>query len=654
MLAETTYRAGKRYRDDHHHPLVFDVLAAGNVGRPSFDRGWFSDFEEWIQGCKELVKSKVVRKLLDVASVREYEEDSTIVNFKTRRKSSCKKEYHEFKQRSRSTSDSSFIQESKEGTLDRCIKRTANMDLSTMVLANENSEWLAKEIRGVRKKLKQINNLLESETKNITLSSEQKAKIARRPTLETELSIYETAVEQVTKRIKELSIDQAPSTGDKDSEESAQWLEKSVGMKDSEPPYSKKDEDSSDSNPEKNDDKSFFCDVCGVKCSDKSSFILHQNGRKHRNKVAQLAELEKEKTAASIREKQQIEWMKSAPVFTSPPKKSPKSAWGTPSAQPNYKLPPPPHPVVAQVSLSPAQSMRKGTRTPTQKSISTAEKKKPFTKSPVGSPLLAKSLSPVASNFTAILPEQQNAKKALHGGMKESPPSLSRNSVSNANAIRTVPSSLYPATVGSLTPGPSQKSEGRSPSISLADFLTPQKKKPSSSPAVAPWMKSPSSKIDVTTSPTAKSIAQIQAEEETLRSKQDKSYGKGGGSWYVERRERAESVLEIQRSAQEDLEHRLMVEEQLKIEAQIQAENERRKKLEQEKTNKNRGAPKRKKKPQNGKKSNPSNARTPETAPNSGKNNRNNGKKKQSNKISKKPAGKSPRQLQKPSEKEMS
>ena len=144
VLAETTYRAGKRYRDDHHHPLVFDVLAAGNVGRPSFDRGWFSDFEEWIQGCKELVKSKVVRKLLDVASVREYEEDSTIVSFKARRKSSCQKEYHEFKQRSRSTSDSSFIQESKEGTLDRCIKRTANMDLSTIERANENSERLAK------------------------------------------------------------------------------------------------------------------------------------------------------------------------------------------------------------------------------------------------------------------------------------------------------------------------------------------------------------------------------------------------------------------------------------------------------------------------------------------------------------------------------
>ena len=108
MLAETTYRAGKRYRDDHHHPLVFDVLAAGNVGRPSFDRSWFSDFEEWIQGCKELVQSKVVRKLLEVASVREYEEDSAIINFKSRRKSSCQKEYHEFKQRARSTSESSF------------------------------------------------------------------------------------------------------------------------------------------------------------------------------------------------------------------------------------------------------------------------------------------------------------------------------------------------------------------------------------------------------------------------------------------------------------------------------------------------------------------------------------------------------------------
>lgn len=97
--------------------------------------------------------------------------------------------------------------------------------------------------------------------------------------------------------------------------------------------------------------------------------------------------------------------------------------------------------------------------------------------------------------------------------------------------------------------------------------------------------------------PNAKSIAQIQVEEENLRLKQDKSYGKGGGSWYVERRERAESVLEIQKIAQEDFEHRLLVEEQLKIEAQIREENERRQNLEKEERKPRKGrAPKRRNK----------------------------------------------------------
>mmetsp|Transcript_26222 Transcript_26222/g.30211 ORF Transcript_26222/g.30211 Transcript_26222/m.30211 type:complete len:186 (+) Transcript_26222:3924-4481(+) len=81
----------------------------------------------------------------------------------------------------------------------------------------------------------------------------------------------------------------------------------------------------------------------------------------------------------------------------------------------------------------------------------------------------------------------------------------------------------------------------------------------------------------------SKSISQIQAEEADLKGKQDKSYGKGGGSWYVERRKRAESVLEIQKNTKENSEYRLLVEEQMKIEAQIREENKRKHKTKQAK-----------------------------------------------------------------------
>lgn len=673
MLAETTYRAGKRYRDDHHHPLIFDVLAAGNVGRPTFDRNWFSGFEEWIQGCKELVESKIVRRLLDVAAVREYEEDSNGLNFKARGNSSCQKEYNEFKQRTRSTSGSSLIPDAKEGHLDRCIKRTANMDLSTIDLVNANAAWLSKEIRGVRKKLKQISNLIDAESQKVVLSSEQKAKVARRPILDTEMSIYESAVEEVTKRMKELNIEnqanqkQSSSATVDTCREEIKAQNKKIGTKNNELSLvddAKKVEDPSDSIPDQKEDKLYFCDICGVKCSDKSNFILHQNGRKHRNREAQLAEEEKEKTAALIRQQQQIELMKSAPIFTPPSKKTVKNVWGAASSQPNYKLPPPPHPVLAQVALTPSQRSLKGaTPAPpkikpsspssnfktTSKDTGRAKKMNPHQTVNTNSLSSLQNYSPAASNFKTLLREQDSAKKMMYGGIKESPNPIVWDS--SPSSTRCVPLSAYSDPELCFTPDKVHNRDERSSSISLADFLTPSKKKPATSPATAPWMKDLSSKPESSPTPNAKSIAQIQAEEENLKSKQDKSYGKGGGSWYVERRERAESVAEIQKFAQEDLEHRLLVEEQLKIEAQIREENDRR--LEKEKSGKDKGGPKRrKKKTKNSIRCNQNNGtKTEAKASNATKSNRSNSKNKSSNNVSKKLATKSPRQPRKAAEK---
>eukprot|EP00536_Pseudo-nitzschia_multiseries_P007066 jgi/Psemu1/165220/gw1.158.58.1 len=535
MLAETTCTYGdeNKYRDGNHHPFIFDVISAGNVGRPIFDRNWFSDSEEWMERCKNLTELPVVRRILEIAAVREYEEDSIGLSIKSRRRSSCQKDYSEFRERSGSVSESTCAATTKEGNLDRCIKKTATMNLSTLELAHENSQWLSKEIRGVRKKLKQISNLLDAETQQVILSPEQKAKVARRPILETELNIYESAVGEVEKRIKEL--------GD----------EKKASAK--QQPLAKVQSDS-------NDNKPFFCDVCGVKCPDEANYILHQNGRKHRNRVAQAAEEEKEKTAASIRQQQQIELMKSAtaPIFTPSPKKNVKNAWGSPSPQPDYKLPPPPHPVLTQVVL-----------TPQHKQIRSASLE----------PSTIASTSPALSSKKMMKEEASTKKKipkALPGETKQPPKPVVWNS--SPSSTRCVPLSMYAAAPDvAFSSGETKKTQDRSKSVSLADFLTPSReKKTSSSPTVAPWVNNnsnndPSKKV-LKTPPNTKSIAQIQAEEETLKSKQDKSYGKGGGSWYVERRERAESVLEIQKTAQEDLEHRILVEEQLRIEAQIKEE----------------------------------------------------------------------------------
>jgi hypothetical protein len=68
---------------------------------------------------------------------------------------------------------------------------------------------------------------------------------------------------------------------------------------------------------------------------------------------------------------------------------------------------------------------------------------------------------------------------------------------------------------------------------------------------------------------------EIQAEEANLKIREDKTSGIVGGSWYVERRERASSLLEIQKGARQEQEERLLVEEQYMIEAQIMEENRR-------------------------------------------------------------------------------
>ena len=614
MLAETTYRGGKRFRDDHHHPFIFDVLTAGNIGRPTFDREWFSSIEDWVEGCKRLSESPIIQRLLALASVREYEEDVGGLKSKARRGSSCQKEFHELNQRNRSISAG---QEAiaKEGHLDRCIKKTANMDLSTIERVNENSVWLSKEIRAVRKKLKQICNLIDAETRQVSLSAEQKAKVDRRPALETELSIYESAVEELQKRIKELNDENRDNKKRLSASNSEHPLHQEKINVQNEAIDKDEGDHSSDLMGKRNkgikvpESKSaaYFCGLCGVKCSDKESFFLHQNGRKHRNRATQIAEEEKERAAATIRQQQQIEQLKAVPVFTPPSKKIIKNIWGAPASQPHYKLPPPPHPVVAHVVLKTSSSpkiclispsanfkeilkdeesvkMIKKNLSRTTKQSSRVLPKKIVTSSIVSPSPSRKITSSPGSTFTQILKEQEISKKKKKSSVATTRSTEPIVCASSPGSTRCVPLAIY------ATPDQKAQNSQRSTSVSLADFLAPSREKQTSfvstSPNTAPWLKDEpaANKIEKTTTmimtaPNSKSIVQIQAEEADLKARQDKSYGKeGGGSWYVNRRERAESVLEIQKSTQEDLEHRLLVEEQMKIEAQIREDNNRKQK----------------------------------------------------------------------------
>jgi len=104
---------------------------------------------------------------------------------------------------------------------------------------------------------------------------------------------------------------------------------------------------------------------------------------------------------------------------------------------------------------------------------------------------------------------------------------------------------------------------------SLADFLIPPAPLPSKQKTSdAPWagLRKPDPNY-------GKSLREIQEEEaEFVSKKQDSLYGRGGGIWFIERRERANSLAAIQDAAEKCRKEQLFLEEQLQIEMQIKKE----------------------------------------------------------------------------------
>lgn len=550
MLAQNLYHSGRKFRDDHHHPFITDVITAGNKGKPTFHREWLSTTEEWVQGCKQISQSSVARQILAFAASREQEDELAVAaKGRKRRASSSANEYDGSTGRARATSyggeqdGASKERPPSEGVLDAIINKTATMDLSTKELADKNSCWLGKEIRGVRKKLNQIEKLRESEAKSIVLTIAEQAKVERRPVLEAELHVYETALEEVKKRIQELIL-----------EDQKQYTTAGERLAEKNVPKAQDPEMKLETMVEEGEESSnttYACEICGIRCPDKTSFELHQNGRKHRNRLAQVAEAEQQKAAESIMVQKQLEQVN---ALTSTPRSSAKArqknVWGAScTPPPKFKLPPPPHPVVAQVA--PQNNVAFTPKTPPQVP---------------------------AANFQSILLEQQASQK------KNSPQPKSlytkvafpiwTGATASPNPNKQAPFHLHAAP--DLTGSTSRS--GQRNAYSLADFLAP---KPQATPTkiatTSAWSSTPTKVVKIATKMAgkSKSLAEIQAEEADMKARQDRLYAAGDNgetSWFIERRERADSLHAIQEAAEKDRETQLMIQEQLAIEAQIKKE----------------------------------------------------------------------------------
>jgi hypothetical protein len=540
MLADSLYRSGKLYRDDHHHPLITDILTAGNMERPTFQRDWFCNTQDWIRACESLSYKEQAIRIMALAASKERTEPAQALEYRNRprRSSSCANEKETSTRDIISSPASAKL--GRKGSLDQCIKQTANMDLSTMNAAQTKFDWLAKEIRGARKLLNQILKLQESLEVSVEISSQQREKIERRPLLESKLFCFETALALVEKRMAEFITEEEKNTSSPTKKERTKEAVIPEGAEmEEEPSYN----------------QSFACEICGIKCPDETSYELHQNGRKHRNRVAQVAEDEKKK-AVSIMEKHQLQQVMSAPASAPAPPKKPINAWKTSQEQPKYKLPPPPHPAVSQVtSIDTSTSRPRKSRAIKAIPISVAL---PRTLQPIVTPTKK-------TDFRAILKQEAE-----------------RSSVTMPKKPQFSPASLHKSPVWAISPGttrclpmnllaPAADGQQRN-SYSLGDFLAPKPQAVLSpkTAVVAPWLspKDDGKKMNS----AAKSLREIQEEEVDFKNRQDQSFGKDAGSWFIERRERAGSMRAIQDSAEKDREEQMMIEEQIRIEAQIKQE----------------------------------------------------------------------------------
>jgi len=301
------------------------------------------------------------------------------------------------------------------------------------------------------------------------------------------------------------------------------------------------------------DTPKFRCDSCNVLCPDSDSYTLHMSGRKHRNCLMHVKAKEEKLVAEAMMEMKRMQLMEKkclgggsdyAKISKDQKMKTeintPKTAWDNNVATP----------------VTP--SVRKA-RSKSFQEILIEEQKRSSTVM-LSTPVVTK--QPILSSMTsAVVYPTQASPMAIHSAKMYSPitssgPALPLSAFIKKNGdqkvIRTarIPGSYLDA----------RSSAGKT-----------------NSGGAGGW----GAKPDSTMQPyqTAKSFFAIQQEEEAIRSNEDHMCRIEGNQWFVQQRERAASIGEIQDKEKKDREMHDLIEEQKQIEREI---TERAK---QEKTN---------------------------------------------------------------------
>jgi len=516
----TCFVDSDKSRDSRHHPLLLDIVTAGNIGRPSFEIPVsLSSTVSWLHACSKLSQSPLV-----AAMIKRYTSDPS----KPVQEGSVTRSR---RSRSISTNSRSASDLTSSDCSEHCLSLTTDMDLSSKELTQEKHAHLVKEMRWVRKRLGQIAKLQDPKGE-LQLTSDQVEKLSRQPQLKADLLLFQPALEAIEKRLKDFSLAEAKVITE--SKETVKIKTKTASCVDK----NKLLEPAVEESP-KSPSLSLRCNVCEITCPDMKCYTLHINGRKHRNRVATATEIEQHKAAASMMAERQRQQMSGQAVIYPPKKATVYSRWSVEKiiTQPRYKLPPPPHPLPEGVDSGVAC---RPSDTKNLREIMAEESKQVES--------IVKS-SPFKSKKTTLRLPKGSAPPL------QSPPW--------ASPVARVAATAAPSHWAAQSDQPKG-------AYSLGDFIKPAHS--TVKPGPIRWAAPPAKVSAAQTSPSALSLRDIQQQEHEFKTqKQDQTFG-DNSKWFIERRERAGSFKEIQTETAKQLEERLFIEEQIRIEKEINNE----------------------------------------------------------------------------------
>ncbi|KAL3791662.1 hypothetical protein HJC23_003919 [Cyclotella cryptica] len=275
------------------------------------------------------------------------------------------------------------------------------------------------------------------------------------------------------------------------------------------------------------DASKYHCTVCAVSCPDSSSYTLHMSGRKHRNRLNHTRKEEEKEVAEQMMAMKRMQLMEGNQTSLAVESQESKK----------------------QIAKSPAWT------SPHNK------------KYPEGSSSM--NLKTRSNSLLGIMKEE--LQKSVTPGVQATP----KFQVDKSKGYAT------PASGKKLcfSPEPLSKSASSSNTFALSAFITsnsPPIQKSQVKAAGACWAVAKPLANDgpaLCASNKTRRFADIQKEESDIRKREDHMCHIGGSRWFVQQRERAASIGDIQQQQKEDADWILFVEEQKRIEEEITRES---------------------------------------------------------------------------------